>query len=260
MLVVTIVIIAAVGGIFAYSEFLKPEIVPGSIDVTISIDYGNGTVEWHNVSTTNNSMTGVMTAALGAGNFQLGKSIEGVAYMEAVRGVRNNGTVGGVTDSLSRWWVYSLNGTVAPPTGMTFESRHSLAPVKNGQKIAFSFAASDGPSGIMDKAGITVTVKLDFGNGTIRQETVVTDNYTALGALEALVGHENLDMTDYGAWGILVDGIEGVSTGSTVEGIADTSNHYWFWYVNGDFAMVGASQYVLQDGDTMEWSFEESQW
>lgn len=260
LIVVAIVIMAAVGGIFAYNEFLKPKIVPGQVNVILSIDYGNGTVEWHNVSTTNNSMTGVMTAALGNSNFQMGKSIEGVAYMENIGGVKNNGTVGGMTDSQSRWWVYSLNGTMAPLTGMTFESRHSLAPVKNQQTIAFIFAVSDGPSGIIDKVGISVTVKLDFGNGTTRQETVVTDNYTALGALEAMVGHENLDMTDYGTWGILVDGIEGVKTGSTVDGIADTSDYYWFWYVNDDFAMVGASQYVLQDGDVMEWTFEESAW
>ena len=125
--------------------------------------------------------------------------------------------------------------------------------------LYFNFETAEGPSGAIEKTGISVTVKLNYGNGTVEQDTVITQNFTALGALEAFVGYEKLDITDYG-WGVLVDGINNVTTGSTVEGIDDTSNYYWMWYVNDDFAMVGASQYVLQDGDVMEWNFEESTW
>jgi hypothetical protein len=260
LIVVAIVILAAVGGIFAYNEYMKPELVPGEVSIALSIDYGNGTVEWHNITTTNNSMTGALAAAIGSANFNVNKSVEGVLFMESVKGVRNNGTIGGMPDAQSRWWQYSINGTAAPLTNLTFESRHALAPLKDCQRIDFKFIPAFGPIGIIDKSGITVTVKLNYGNETTIEETIVTDNYTALGALEEIVGYENLAMTDYGAWGFIVDGINDVTTGATVDGISDTSNYYWLWYVNDDFAMVGASQYVLQDGDVMEWRFEESIW
>ncbi|MDO9537205.1 MAG: DUF4430 domain-containing protein [Thermoplasmata archaeon] len=260
LIVVAIVIMAAVGGIFMFNKFMKPDIDPDEVNVSISINYGNGTVEWYNVSTVNNSMTGVLSQAIDDNNFVVEQSIEGVLYIESLRGVRNNGTVNGLADTEDRWWRYSINGTLAPLTNQTFDSRNTLAPIKNGQTIAFAFMKSDGPSGIVDKSGISITVRIDYGNGTVAEEIVTTSNYTALGALEAMVGHGNLDMTDHGGLGILVNGINGVSTGSTVEGIEDTSNYYWFWYVNDDFAYVGASQYVLQDGDVMEWRFEESSW
>ncbi|MCK5024151.1 MAG: DUF4430 domain-containing protein, partial [Thermoplasmata archaeon] len=205
------------------------------------------------------SVPGILAEAVGAGNLEDKRSIEGVLFFDNIRGVKNNGTVGGLADSSDRWWTYSINGTLAPMTNKTFESREILAPVRDGQDLEFVFALTEGPSGMIEKTGISITVKLNYGNGTVVSETVITDNYTAQGALEEMVGYENLDITDY-SWGVLVNGINNVSTGSSVEGIDDTSNYYWFWYVNDEFAMVGASQYVLQDGDVMEWSFEESSW
>ena len=259
LIVVAIVIIAAVGGIFLMNSFMEPDIEPGSVSVSLSIDYGNGTVEWYNVTTTNNSVPGVLSEAIGADNIVDERSIEGVQFFGNIRGVKNNGTVGGLADSSDRWWTYSINGTLAPMTDKTFESRETIAPVRNGQNLKFIFALTEGPSGMIEKTGISVTVKLNYGNETVVEELVITDNYTALGALEEMVRYENLDITDYD-WGVLINGINNVTTGSTVEGIDDTSNYYWFWYVNDDFAYVGASQYVLQDGDVMEWSFEESTW
>ena len=259
LIVVAIVIIASVAGIFVMNNLMEPDIVPNEISATLVIDYGNGTVEWYNVTTVNNSVPGILAEAIGAENIEAERSIEGVLFFENIRGVKNNGTVGGLTDSSDRWWTYSINGTLAPMTDKTFESRDSLAPVRDSQTLNFAFTVADGPSGMIEMTGISVTVKIDYGNGTVISETVITDNYTALGALEEIFGYENLDITDYD-WGVLVNGINNVNSGSTVEGIDDTSNYYWFWYINDDFAYVGASQYILQDGDVMEWSFEESTW
>ena len=118
---------------------------------------------------------------------------------------------------------------------------------------------TEGPSGVFEDTGISVVVNIDFGNGTYLNQTIITDNYTALGALEEAVGYDKLDMAVYD-WGVLVNGIDEGSTGATIDGIDDTSNYYWFWYINDGYASVGASQYVLQDGDVMDWKFEESSW
>ncbi len=259
LIVVAIMIIAAVGGIFVMNSLMEPDIDPNAVSVSLSINYGNGTVEWYNITTTNNSVPGILMEAVGNDNVETERSIEGVLFFNSIQNVKNNGTVGGLADSENRWWTYSINGTLAPMTTNTFQSKDDLAPIREGQKLNFIFAVAQGPSGAVEKTGISVTVKLNYGNGTVVEELIVTQNFTALGALEASVGYENLDITDYD-WGVLINGINNVTTGSTVEGIDDTSNYYWFWYINDDFAYVGASQYVLQDGDVMEWSFEESTW
>jgi hypothetical protein len=256
---VAVLVIAGLAGVLMMNKIMEPDIDPDAVSATLVIDYGNGTVEWHNVTTTNNSVPGMLREAVGPDNLRLNRSIEGVLFIEGIHEVENNGTVGGLADSRDRWWTYSINGTRAPATSLTFNSRDDLAPVRQDQTLNFVFSVSDGPSGLVEKTGISVTVRINYGNGTIISETIVTDNYTAMGALESLVGYENLDITDY-SWGVLVNGINGVSSGSTVAGIDDTGNYYWFWYVNDDYAMVGASQYVLQDGDVMEWNFEESTW
>lgn len=259
LIVVAIVVIVSIAGIFVMNNLMEPDIEPNSVSVFLSIDYGNGTAEWYNITTTNNSVPGVLAEAVGADNIENERSIEGVLFLDNIRGVKNNGTVGGLADSSDRWWIYTINGTLAPMTDKTFESRETIAPVRNGQNLKFIFALTEGPSGIIEKTGISVTVKINYGNETVEEDIVITQNFTALGALEEMVGYENLDITDYD-WGVLINGINNVSTGSTVDGIDDTSNYYWFWYINDDFAYVGASQYVLQDGDVMEWSFEESTW
>ena len=132
--------------------------------------------------------------------------------------------------------------------------------IQDGQTVRLAFENSGVGSGIFTDTGISVTVKLDYGNGSVVAETVTTENFTALGCLEALVGYDNLELVDYGSFGILVNGINNITTGSTVDGLDDTSNHYWMWYINDGWATVGASAYVCQQDDVVEFKFEESAW
>jgi hypothetical protein len=37
-------------------------------------------------------------------------------------------------------------------------------------------------------------------------------------------------------------------------------NRYWQYYVNEKYANVGCSKYVLNNNDTVEWTFEKSNW
>jgi len=255
IVVVAVVIIVAIAGIFLVREMSKVEIDPNEVSATLKIDFGNGTIEEYEVTTVNNTIPGILSASIGAGEFEVGRSIEGVAFIESVGSVENNVSVAGISDTSGMWWSYSINGTSAPVTSLAFEAKDDIAIIRNDQIIELKFIVTEGPSGVFEDTGISITVNIDFGNGTYLNQTIITDNYTALGALEEAVGYDSLDMQDFG-WGTFVNGIDGVSTGTTVEGIDDTSSHYWLWYINDGYASVGAGDYILQDGDVMDWRFE----
>lgn len=53
-----------------------------------------------------------------------------------------------------------------------------------------------------------------------------------------------------------ITSINGIKEG-TDEG---TDGRYWLYYVNGKFADVGCSKYVLNDNDLVEWKFEPDPW
>jgi hypothetical protein len=112
----------------------------------------------------------------------------------------------------------------------------------------------------LGEARVTVTLNIDYGNGSVDSSTITTVNYTALGILEEKVGIENLDMTHYEGLGWLVNGINGVENGATVPGIDDTSAYYWQYYVNDELGPVAAERYALCEGDVLEWRFEEIAW
>ena len=112
----------------------------------------------------------------------------------------------------------------------------------------------------LDEDFVTATVRVDYGNGTVSSEVVATGNYTALGMLEEVVGHENLDMTHYQGMGWLVNKINGIGNGDAVEGIDDTGNYYWQYYVNDELGPVAADRLALQGDDVLEWRFEEIIW
>ncbi len=42
-----------------------------------------------------------------------------------------------------------------------------------------------------------------------------------------------------------------------INGIKNSSSMYWTLYINGAYSTVGASSYVVKNGDTVEWRFEK---
>ncbi|NIM47623.1 MAG: DUF4430 domain-containing protein [Candidatus Aenigmarchaeota archaeon] len=45
---------------------------------------------------------------------------------------------------------------------------------------------------------------------------------------------------------------------SEINGIKNTENEFWLFYVNDKLAEVSADTYITKDGDKIEWRFEES--
>ncbi len=44
-----------------------------------------------------------------------------------------------------------------------------------------------------------------------------------------------------------------------VNGIQNANNHYWIYYINGEKAKMGISNYILDDGDIITWNYEEAE-
>lgn len=68
-------------------------------------------------------------------------------------------------------------------------------------------------------------------------------------SLEQLRSEAEDVITQDTEYGDLVDSIEGHKGG--------TDGKYWSFYVNGVMAQVGASAYVQEEGDVIEWKFQK---
>lgn len=44
---------------------------------------------------------------------------------------------------------------------------------------------------------------------------------------------------------------------TSVNDVASTTDHFWFYYVNGKEGEISASKYITKTGDKIEWKFEE---
>lgn len=63
------------------------------------------------------------------------------------------------------------------------------------------------------------------------------------------VMHEEYDVVDEGGFLSEIEGYE-----------QDTdAGRFWMYYVNGESAPVGATEYELEDGDSVEWRLEDSE-
>ena len=86
------------------------------------------------------------------------------------------------------------------------------------------------------------------------KQVAITGNETALGVLqEASAGDSQVRLSTkvYAGLGTLVDGLNGIKNG--------TGKKYWQYKVNGMMPQIGAGQYKLKDGDSIDWFFGSSQ-
>lgn len=66
-------------------------------------------------------------------------------------------------------------------------------------------------------------------------------------AFQALTTHHETTTKQYD-FGTLVEGINGVENGA--------QDKYWMYYINGQEASVGATEYQVQPGDDIRWEFK----
>ena len=97
------------------------------------------------------------------------------------------------------------------------------------------------------------TYTLAFGENEITefQNVALKGEQTVLDLLKQLTAQNNivLETKDYENLGTLVETIGGKKNGQ--------ENKYWQYWVNGQMPQVGAGQYQLTGGETVEWKFTE---
>lgn len=129
-----------------------------------------------------------------------------------------------------------------------------------GGIIALSVQQSDNTTNNMlespqaNIAAETVSVSTVVDNGSTQQtyNSKVTSGLSAIDVLLGVAQTNGFEVktTQYD-FGILVDSINGIAGDAA-------SNTYWIYYVNDVSATVGASSYVVADGDTILWKFEKA--
>ncbi len=95
---------------------------------------------------------------------------------------------------------------------------------------------------------IIVDLAIDYGNGDIQSfpnETFQAGN-TVFGLLQTLERKHGIliETRNFPGLGVFIEAIHGVH---------NTNNSYWQFWVNGEYAQVGAGQYKLEEGDEVLW-------
>ena len=94
---------------------------------------------------------------------------------------------------------------------------------------------------------------LTFPNGSIwrfSNISLTAGNTTVLDMLNAVAskGNFTVETTYYKQYdSLLVNAIAGIENGQ--------DDHYWLYWINGDYASVGADRQPVRTGDTVEWRF-----
>jgi len=103
---------------------------------------------------------------------------------------------------------------------------------------------------------ISVSLMLDFGNGQVmtQGEVKLAEGSTVLDLLEKVTTENNFELQsrDYGEMGAFVEAIGGIENDAS-------SDRFWQYWVNNEYAQVGVSAYKLVDGDVVEWKFIKGQ-
>lgn len=84
---------------------------------------------------------------------------------------------------------------------------------------------------------------------SVSYEASLYDDDTALTLLTTVAERENIPLE-----------IKGEGTQAFIQAIGEkqggVNNKYWLYYINGEFANVGVGQYILHNGDTIEFRYE----
>ncbi len=103
---------------------------------------------------------------------------------------------------------------------------------------------------------ITVALKIDFGDGNISNYDGVRlgQEKTVFSLLKKVAEENNMEFSfkEYPDMGALVESIGNVKNDFG-------NNKWWQYWVNGEYANVGASSFQLKNNDSVEWKYVEGQ-
>jgi hypothetical protein len=99
---------------------------------------------------------------------------------------------------------------------------------------------------------IQVGLRINYGDGANKNFSNINieNNLSVFDLLLKMQAENNIELTydDYGGdLGTMITAIDGLNNGA--------DNYWWKYWVNDDYANMGASNYILNDGDKIEWKY-----
>ncbi|MDP2704407.1 MAG: DUF4430 domain-containing protein [bacterium] len=93
-------------------------------------------------------------------------------------------------------------------------------------------------------------IKVVFAAGDGKYDTFVEKGATVYDAMAKLASSTSFSFNAkyYSGLGYFIDAINGIK---------NANGNYWTLYVNGKYATVGASAYVLSENDSVEWKYTD---
>lgn len=93
---------------------------------------------------------------------------------------------------------------------------------------------------------LNVSMTINYGNGTsiTTNPLYLSFNATVLDALKAVATVNATYYADLQSFFV-----------NAINGVWNNSTNYWLYKVNGQMASVGADQYILNNGDQVEWIY-----
>ncbi|MBZ9578497.1 DUF4430 domain-containing protein [Patescibacteria group bacterium] len=103
---------------------------------------------------------------------------------------------------------------------------------------------------------IKISLLLDFSEGNIKnfENIRLSGEETVFDLLKKVTEENNLEFSfkEYPDLGVFVESIDNM-------GSDPKSNKWWQYWVNNEYAQLEAGSFFLEDGDTVEWKYIESQ-
>ncbi len=100
---------------------------------------------------------------------------------------------------------------------------------------------------------IFANLMVDYGNGKVKtyNNIELKQGQSVLNLLEKICADNNLEL-EYDppkdSLGVFITNIDGIVNDGS-------SNKWWTYWVNNKMAMKAADQFILQDGDIIEWKY-----
>lgn len=122
--------------------------------------------------------------------------------------------------------------------------------------LQHSLVAKNPPATDGANQEITVALKIDFGDGNINSYNGIKleQERTVFNLLKKVARENSMEFSykEYPDLGALVESINNVKNDFG-------NNKWWQYWVNGEYALVGASSYQLKNNDSVEWKYVEGQ-
>lgn len=108
-----------------------------------------------------------------------------------------------------------------------------------------------GESNLLEDKAITAAMVINTGNEEHKFESNISSGTNAFDFLKKVNQEQKLDLiyknTNMGAF---IEGIYGIKNDAV-------NSKFWMYKINGKFADVGASNYVVRNGDSIEWVYSD---